>query len=214
MGKQQFKKNIMNIELKQAQYQFTNNTLDNYKLYQIENDQNLKTSDHILYWFTIKLISPTGRWDHFQLDLKKYVCPFYYDLCEELVGKRWKRNNQKHLKPLLFAAPDYENSNIQGPLTVNAFNHIHGLISIRNDQKHILQMLLRETRNKSVYGNNFDKIREITIKEANHITTDNAGYKIYINKNADRKSGNINNGMFLPADQNFHKFIARENQPF
>ncbi|QYM72037.1 hypothetical protein K1X45_11025 [Pseudochrobactrum sp. Wa41.01b-1] len=202
----------MTKELRQAYDKLTIDTLENYKLYQLENDRNIKNGDHTLYWFTIKPISPRGRWDRFQLDLKKYVCPFYYDLCERLNGKHWNKKNRKHLKPFLFAAPDYENSNNQGPLIVNDFNHVQGLICIRNDQKHILNNLLRKHNNNYTYVYKFDKVREITIAEANHTTMDNIGYKIYLNKNSNRKYDNINNFIYLPFDQKFIKSIKTRKQ--
>lgn len=197
--------------LNKAYIKFTVDTLELYKSYQIANDITLKQGDHTLYWFTIKPSSPSRRWDHFQLELKKYVCPFYYDLCHGLIGKHYNRPNKKHLKPFLYATPDYENSNQVSPLIVNSFNHIHGIICIRNDQIIVFETLLNEFKNNYIYSNYIEDIRSIIINKVDHVYTDDIGYKVYINKNTTRKFNNINNGIFLPADKIFHTFIGKNN---
>ncbi len=198
----------MQTETRKAYNQFTINTLENYKRYQIHSDPNLKDGDHTLYWFTVKLTSPTGRWNHFQMDLKKYICPFYYDVCDNLLGKIWKRTNKKHLKPFFFAAPDYENSNYQGPSTVNTFNHIHGLMCIRNDQKGDFQKLLSNEEPHYKYSKNIMGIRKITINETTSNANNNLGYINYLNKNSCRSKDNNYNEIYLPADKKFFEFIA------
>lgn len=199
----------MSNELKKAYTQFTIDKLEDYKSYQISNDPTLRQGDHTLYWFTIKPNSPSGRWDHFQFELKNYTFPFYCDLCERLNGKQYNRDNKKHLKPFLYATPDYENSNQNEPLFVNQFNHIHGIICIRNDQTIVFETLLNEFKNNYIYKNKFDPIRNIIINKTNNITPDGIGYKTYINKNSNRKFNNINNGMFLPADKDFLAFDGK-----
>lgn len=165
------------------------------------------------YWFTIKPSSPSGSWEKFQSEYIKLVAGFHRSVCKRTIGTRFNREKNKHLKPFLYAAPDFENSNQSGPLFKNAFNHVHGVISLRGEQLKEFKEWLFKFETHYVYFDSIDDIRWITVDKIGSTEQDLYGYVNYMNKNSDRKSFNLNPNMMLPRDDAFMSYLSERIKP-
>lgn len=165
------------------------------------------------FWFTIKPSAPTGKWEQFQYDYEKLVQKFHKSLCMNTIGKHYDRDKNKHLKPFICAAPDYENSNNSNPQYKNSFNHVHGIIALQGEQLKLFKTLIKENGAHYHYKISVGEIRDITIGKINNTEQDLYNYTNYISKNTNRQSRNETPIMMIPNQKSFKDYINEKIPP-
>lgn len=206
-------KQIMTLNLRANYNNLAFQTMDYYRSYQAAAS-GLSTDAVVeYYWFTIKPTSPAGSWERFQTDYVKLVSAFHSSVCRHTVGTRFNSANKKHLKPFIFAAPDYENSNESPPQRNNSFNHVHGLIMLQGEQITYFKDLIDKNGNDYQYTKEISQIRSVTLNEITSNDRDLYNYINYINKNTSRRSLNINPNMMLPNDKAFKAYLNEHMKP-
>lgn len=165
------------------------------------------------YWFTIQIKNAAGNWNQFQQEFNKYVTDFYYNLCEDLIKKRFNRDKYKHLKPFLYAAVDCEDTNSGKPQDYNHHHHIHGLILMRQSQSDVFNKILIQDGQVFNYHKSF---KLITAVKLYHLKTpdDIKRYIDYINKNLNCYNTRNNPNMYLPHDNAFIKHLNDNKKPY
>lgn len=203
----------MTLNLRAKYNDLTFQTMDYYRSYQ--GAASGLSTDAVVeyYWFTIKPTSPTGSWERFQTDYTKLVAAFHSSVCRHTVGTRFRFPNKKHLKPFIFAAPDYENSNESSPQRNNSFNHVQGLIMLQGEQIKHFKDLICKNGNNYQYTEEISQIRSVTLNEITPIDGNLYAYINYINKNTSRRSLNINPNMILPNDEAFKAYLNEHMEP-
>lgn len=186
------------MNLKQLYNDFTIKHMNHYIEYQAAESGLSNDAVVEYFWFTIKPLEPSGSWEKFQFELEKTVQNFHKSVCMNIIGKYYDRKKNKHLKPFIYAAPDFESSNYANPQYKNEFNHIHGLIALQGEQLNLFKKLLKKNGDYYHYGISVGNIRNITIGKIDPTQGNLSGYINYINKNTNRQSFDINPSMMIP----------------